>query len=116
VRYALRFMGLTTPKQLLAHVELVVVTMGRRGSLVLSREHGTHRIPRVPPKRIVDVTGAGDAYRAGFYAGMSRGYDHGRCGILGSAAASFAIEAKGTQTTLPSWVAVVRRARRFGDF
>jgi sugar/nucleoside kinase (ribokinase family) len=116
VRTALRFARLRRPEDLLRHVEQVVMTLGHRGSLVLTREGGAHRIPRVPPRRVVDVTGAGDAYRAGFYAGLSRGYDPRRCGLLGSAAASFAVEARGTQTVVPSWDEVVRRASRFAGF
>src|SRR5713101_3538056 len=62
-----------------------------RGSAIYTRD-GKIKIPRVRPKRVVDVTGAGDAYRAGFYAGLSRGFDLRRCGILGSTVASFAVE------------------------
>jgi len=116
VRTALRFARLRKPADLLEHVGLVAMTLGRRGSVVFTREDGAHRIPRVPPRRVVDVTGAGDAYRAGFYAGMSRGLDPERCGLLGSAAASFAVEAQGTQTNVPRWEDVVRRASRFASF
>ncbi len=116
VRFALKFMGLREPADLLDHVGQVVVTLGRRGSVVHSRDAGTDRIPRIAPRRVVDVTGAGDGYRAGYYAGMSRGYEPRRCGLLGSAVASFVVEARGTQTNIPSWAAVVRRARRFAEF
>lgn len=115
VAVALKYAGVREPAQLLRHVEQVIVTRGRRGSVVFT-EDGVHRIPRVPPRRIVDVTGAGDAYRAGYYAGLSRGYDPRRCGLLGSAVASFAVEAKGTQTRIPSWDDVVARASRFAPF
>jgi sugar/nucleoside kinase (ribokinase family) len=113
---ALRFARMKAPKDLLRYVDQVIVTLGRRGSVVITREDGTHRIPRVPPKRVADVTGAGDAYRAGFYAGMSRGFDARRCGILGAATASFVLESRGTQTAIPTWDAVVARASPFGDF
>jgi len=116
VGLALRYAGLRTPQQLLRFVDQVVVTRGRRGSLVVTREDGVHTIPRVRIRRVRDVTGAGDAYRAGFYAGVARGYDPVRCGILGSAAASFVVEAPGTQTRLPAWDGVVARARRTGEF
>ena len=115
VAVALKFAKTREPKDLLRYVDQVVVTRGRRGSFVLTRE-GLHRIPRVPPRRVVDITGAGDAYRAGFYAGLSRGYDPRRCGLLGSAVASFVIEARGTQTRIPTWDAAVSRARRFDGF
>jgi len=97
---------------LLRFASVVIVTMGSKGSVAYTRE-GLVRIPRVPPTRVVDVTGAGDAYRAGFYAGLSRGYDVRRCGILGSTVASFVVEAKGTQTNLPTWTQLLRRARRY---
>jgi len=116
VGLALRYAGLRSPQQLLRYVDQVVVTRGRRGSLVVTREDGIHAIPRVRIRRVLDVTGAGDAYRAGFYAGLARGYDPVRCGILGSVAASFVVEARGTQTRLPAWEGLVARARRTGEF
>ena len=111
---ALKFARLEEPADLLRHVDQVIVTRGRKGSLVITREDGAHRIPRVPPRRVADVTGAGDGYRAGYYAGMSRGYDPRRCGFLGSAVASFVLEAPGTQSAMPTWEAAVARARKFG--
>ena len=116
LRVALKFARLRRPEDLLRYAEQVIVTRGRKGSLVITRAEGTHRIPRVPPRRIVDVTGAGDAYRAGYYAGMSRGYDPARCGLLGSATASFVLEASGTQSAMPTWGQAVARARKFGGF
>lgn len=116
VRTALRFARLREPRDLLRFVDQVVVTLGRRGSLVITREEGTSRIPRITPRRVSDVTGAGDAYRAGYYAGMRRGYDPRRCGLLGSATASFVLEARGPQTAIPSWDAVMARASRSGQF
>ena len=115
-RRAVRFAGARVAKDLLKHVDVVVVTRGRKGSAVITREDGVQPVPRIAPRRVVDVTGAGDAYRAGFYAGMSRGYEPYRCGLLGSSVASFAIEARGTQTSIPTWEAAVARARRHGDF
>ncbi len=112
---AKRFAGVTSTEGLLRQVDAVIATLGAKGSLVITRE-GRFRIPRVRPKRVVDVTGAGDAYRAGFYAGLARGYDLRRCGILGSAVASFVVETKGTQTNLPTWSAALRRARRHASF
>ena len=112
---AKRFAGTTSTAGLLRHAEVVVATLGSRGSVIFTRE-GKVRVPRVRPGRVVDVTGAGDAYRAGFYAGLARGLDLRRCGILGSAVASFVVETKGTQTNLPTWDRVVARARRHATF
>jgi len=112
---AKQFLRVTSTEGLLRHAEVVVATLGAKGSVVITRE-GRIRIPRVRPRRLVDVTGAGDAYRAGFYAGLSHGYDVRRCGILASAVASFVVEAKGTQTNLPRWSQVLARARRHATF
>ncbi len=115
VAQAMRYMGAGSLADLLRPAEAIVVTLGARGSAVITRE-AKYRIPRVKPRRIVDVTGAGDLYRAGFYAGLAQGLDLRRCGILGSSVASFALEAKGTQTNLPSWSQAVARARRHATF
>ena len=112
---ARRLARVTSTEGLLQAAEVVVVTLGSRGSVVYSRD-GRIRIPRVRPRKVVDVTGAGDAYRAGFYAGLSRGLDLRRCGILASAVASFVVEKKGTQSNLPTWSQVLGRARRHGTF
>ena len=100
---------------LLKFTQVVVSTRGDRGSVVYTRE-GRISIPRVRPARLVDVTGAGDAYRAGFYAGLARGHDLRRCGIVASAVASFVVEAKGPQTNLPTWPQALSRARRHASF
>lgn len=115
IEQAKRLARATSTKGLLRHVEIVVGTLGSKGSVVITRS-GRIRIPRVKPRRVVDVTGAGDAYRAGFYAGLARGYDLRRCGILASAVASFVVESKGTQTNLPTWPMVLARARRHAPF
>lgn len=115
VAQAMRYLGATSVADLLTAVQIVVVTRGAKGSAVITRE-GKFRIPAIRPRRIVDVTGAGDAYRAGFYAGLSRGYDPRRCGLLGSSVASFALEEKGTQTNLPTWTDAVARVRRHASF
>ena len=115
-RVALKFARVRKPADLLRYVDQVIVTLGRRGSMVITREDGVSRIPRIVPRRVVDVTGAGDGYRAGYYAAMSRGYEPRRCGVLGASVASFVLEAPGTQSAMPTWEAAVARARKFGAF
>jgi len=112
---AKRFLRVTSTEGLLRFAPVVIVTLGSRGSAVHTRD-AKIRIPRVPPTRVADVTGAGDAYRAGFYAGLSRGFDLRHCGILGSSVASFIVEAQGTQTHLPTWTQAVQRARKYAPF
>jgi len=52
--------------------ERVIVTQGSRGSMVW--EDGTsHHVPALPVEKILDPTGAGDAFNAGILAGLSQG-------------------------------------------
>jgi len=115
IAQAKRFLRVGSTEGLLRFTAVVAATLGPRGSAIYTRD-GKIRIPRVAPKRVVDVTGAGDAYRAGFYAGLSRGLDLRRCGILGSSVASFVVEMPGTQTHLPTWAQALSRARKFASF
>lgn len=115
IAQARRFMRVHSTDALLKYVPVVVATRGSQGSTLHTRD-GRIRIPRVRPDRVVDVTGAGDGYRAGFYAGLSRGLDLRYCGILGATVASFIVEARGTQTRLPSWTQTLRRARKYAPF
>ena len=67
-------------------VELAVLTRGEKGSVVLRRGERTD-VPPVPT-RVVDSTGAGDAYAAGFLAALAAGKPVAECGRIGSVAAS----------------------------
>ncbi len=66
--------------------KLAAVTLGARGSLVMTREE-THQVPVSPVEAFVDSTGAGDLYAAGFLAGLSRDATLGDCAALGGIAA-----------------------------
>ena len=68
-------------------VEITAITRGERGSLVLS-PHTEHIISAAPVSRVVDTTGAGDQYAAGFLFGLANGRPLEVCGELGSLAAA----------------------------
>lgn len=74
--------------------EIVAVTRSEKGSIILS-EGQRIEIDPVPPSCLIDSTGAGDAYAAGFLYGYTQGKDLKTCGNLGSAAASEIIAAIG---------------------
>ncbi|HEY4516403.1 MAG TPA: carbohydrate kinase family protein [Candidatus Paceibacterota bacterium] len=82
---------------LLQNVPTVVVTYGVEGSRVVTRE-GDWRVASTPAKTVIDPTGAGDAYRAGFIKGIFLGLPLQSCGRLGSTVAAYAVETYGTQT------------------
>ena len=80
----------------------LVVTRGEHGSSVI-RRGGRVDVPAVPPRRIADPTGVGDAYRGGFMKGVAAGADDAVCARLGSVAATFALEHLGGQSHSYTW-------------
>jgi len=76
--------------------KIIITTLGENGAEIDGKGE-ICMIPAVKPNKIIDPTGAGDAWRAGFLAGLSRNFDIKTCGQMGSVAASFAIEQYGTQ-------------------
>jgi len=67
-------------------VETVVCTEGEHGAHVVAGSNRWH-CPAVPT-RVVDATGAGDLFAAGFLWGLVEGHDLETCGIMGNIAAS----------------------------
>lgn len=61
--------------------DIVVVTLGAKGSVILSGDH-TYDIKSVSPEKLVDTTGAGDAYAAGFLYGLTKGLPLTECGTI----------------------------------
>jgi adenosine kinase len=83
-------------ESLMGLTEMIITTLGEKGSLVSSRK-GDLRIPAVKAGRIVDPTGAGDAYRAGLLKGFAEGRHIETSARMGSVAAAYAVENYGTQ-------------------
>lgn len=108
---ALSYLNLEEESHLLEFVEVLIITRGRRGSTIITQDD-TISIPSIKSEKVKDITGAGDAYRAGFYAGLQKNLDLERCGLIGSAAASFIIEEKGPQTNIPTWEQIERRIEK----
>lgn len=91
--------------------QAVTITYGSKGSTVFT-SGGAETIGTYAVERVADPTGAGDAYRAGFVAGLGRRMGLKQCAKAGAAAASFVIEGVGAQSKLPSWDGVVERMAR----
>ncbi|MDQ1276257.1 MAG: nucleoside kinase [Euryarchaeota archaeon] len=87
--------------ELRAMIDVIIVTYDAEGSRIY-RGSEEWTIPVVSVKAL-DPTGAGDAYRAGFLLAYIRGYSLPTCGKIGSTVASFAVQTKGCQTSLPTW-------------
>jgi adenosine kinase len=81
---------------ILALTGTLVTTKGEEGSVLLTQQ-GEEAIPAAPAGRVVDPTGAGDAYRAGLIKGLILGLSWPTAARLGATLASFAVEQQGTQ-------------------
>ncbi|MDT8358323.1 MAG: carbohydrate kinase family protein [Methanomicrobiaceae archaeon] len=105
-----RIAGLSR-EELIEKVPSAVFTLSGEGS-ILHREGESWHIPAVPVQ-LVDPTGAGDAYRAGFLTATRRGYDPLTSCRVGTVCASFAVEKVGCQSNLPDWG---RMSERYGAY
>ena len=82
-----------------AEVAVACITMSEKGSVVVAGAE-THEIP-AKPVQVVDTTGAGDLYAAGFLYGYTAGMPLDRCGELGALAAAEVISHVGARPDVP---------------
>jgi sugar/nucleoside kinase (ribokinase family) len=92
--------------QVREHCELAALTRSEKGSVIVTPQADPVVVPAVPVTRVVDTTGAGDMYAAGFLFGHVRGMPLAECGYLGSLAAAEVIAHVGArpQTDLAALV------------
>lgn len=77
------------------HVDIAVLTRSEKGSIILSE--GKEIAVPAHPTEVVDTTGAGDLYAAGFLFGLTHGYRLENAGKIGAMAASEAISHLGAR-------------------
>jgi len=87
---------------ILTLAETLIVTKGEHGSSAITRG-GTVDVPAVPPHRIVDPTGVGDAFRGGLMKGIALGLPYDACARIGSVAATYALEHLGGLSHSYTW-------------
>jgi sugar/nucleoside kinase (ribokinase family) len=75
---------------------LAVVTRSENGCVVVTRDQAL-AVPAAPVERVVDTTGAGDLFAAGFLYGLSQGAGHERAASLGALAAAEVIQHLGAR-------------------
>lgn len=98
---ACRLMSYGDPVQFLDHVDTVVITRGARGATLYGEGRPVH-VDAVPVESVVDPTGAGDALRAGWYAGLHEGLSMEDALRWGVAAGAVAVRHPGPQDRLVS--------------
>lgn len=82
------------------HCEIAALTRGVLGSVVL-RGDEVHVVDAEVPDKLIDTTGAGDLYAAGFLFGLTHGHDLHTCGRIGSIAAGEIISHFGARPETP---------------
>jgi adenosine kinase len=81
----------TAIKALRGDAKLAVVTRSEKGCVVVTRDK-VEAVQAMPTDQVVDLTGAGDLFAAGFLVGLARGKDHRTAARLGALAASEVIQ------------------------
>jgi adenosine kinase len=103
-------------RDLVARVGAAVVTLGDRGSRILDRRSAALEVAPVRARSVVDPTGAGDAYRAGFARGLALGRPLGICARMGSVLGALLVERYGTQSlTLAPGEVEAHYERAYGE-
>jgi sugar/nucleoside kinase (ribokinase family) len=78
------------------HCDIACLTRSEKGSVVITADGRRVEVP-AHPADVVDTTGAGDLYAAGFLHGLSQGYDLERCARLGALVAAEVISHAGAR-------------------
>jgi adenosine kinase len=95
-------------------MQFMVVTQGEKGAVIYCEKEEIN-IPVVVPERIVDPTGVGDAFRAGFLTGYAHKLDLETCGHMGALSATYCLEQRGPQGHSFAPAEFVARYRRLYD-
>lgn len=82
---------------ILSRVGVRVTTHGGDGAVVENRDGILAKVPAVPTSALVDPTGGGDAFRAGYLTGVAAGLDHEAAAQVGCTLATTVLETVGTQ-------------------
>jgi adenosine kinase len=86
----------------------LIVTRGEHGSTIISRDQRVN-VAAVRPRRIVDPTGVGDAFRGGLMKGIALGLSYAESAQIGSVAATYALEHLGGQSHAYTFQAFLER-------
>jgi sugar/nucleoside kinase (ribokinase family) len=93
-------------RSIASRCDIAIVKVGKCGAFIQQGNHKIH-VPAITNK-VIDTTGAGDYFAAGFLAGYAKGYDLEKCGKLGTLLASRVIGTIGAQLTDNDWEEIKR--------
>ncbi|GIH26595.1 adenosine kinase [Acrocarpospora phusangensis] len=102
-------------REVTERVGLRITTLGDKGALLAGRDGAEIRVDAVPAREILDPTGVGDAFRAGFLAGIDDGLPVEQAAQLASLIATAVLESVGSQEwTLTALDAAERLSDAYG--
>jgi adenosine kinase len=101
--------------EILSGLAFAVVTLAEAGARVYQNGAFLNDVPAFPPMRILDPTGVGDAFRAGFLKGYVNGFDLILCAQMGALAATYSLEEVGSQNQCYMMNDFVTRFRTYFD-
>lgn len=81
---------------------IAVVKVGSYGSYIRKGTEEVH-VPAIPVSKVLDTTGAGDYFAAGFLYGLTEGYSLEKCAKIGSILAGNVIQEVGTHIPATRW-------------
>ena len=96
--------------EIAGYCEIAVVKIGKGGSLIKRGEEVTR--VGVISANAVDTTGAGDAYAAGFFYGLTNGYDMEACGRIAALVSGKVVEVMGPNLPDSAWPGVKQEIAR----
>jgi sugar/nucleoside kinase (ribokinase family) len=83
-------------QQVKKHCRIAALTRSEKGAVIVSGDE-VHVVDAAPVTKVVDTTGAGDLFAAGFMYGLTSGRDLGTCGRMGVTAAGEVISHMGAR-------------------
>ncbi len=89
-------------KELAGVCSIAVVKLGARGSLVRKGSE-VLKVDALPVRKVIDTTGAGDYFAAGFLYGLTCGYPLEKCGRIASLLSSKVIQVVGAELSPARW-------------
>lgn len=100
----------------IGEVDIIVTTLGKDGSICYIREENGIRQEKIgicKVENVVDATGSGDAYMAGFIYGYLNGYKPEECCRLGGTLSYFILQAEGCCTNAPTEEQLLEKFKSF---
>ncbi|MCB2179964.1 sugar kinase [bacterium] len=96
--------------------KIILISMGERGIYLATKSGEEYQIKANPSLNVKDVTGAGDAYWAGFLSAHLRGYSELEAAKIGQAFAELKISQVGPITNIPDWETLDKHAAQVTHF